>query len=59
MTIISAWDETAGRIGLESISVEEREEIKKVHDLAMLKDITWAFFGGVVNLGQRHFQVVP
>lgn len=66
MTIIHGWDTSGlmhGRrsktINIKTLSDAEKGQIKAQHDRAMIDIATWPFFGGVVNLGHRHFQVAP
>lgn len=65
MTILGGWDSSqlrnAGRIDIDvkKITPEEQVKIQEQHDRAMVDEPMWSFFGGVVNLGHRHFQVVP
>ena len=66
MRILAGWDtsdlRTTGQrqtIDVKTITPEELAQIKKQHDDANLREPTWGFFGGVVNLGHRHFQVSP
>lgn len=66
MLILRGWD-TSGlmkgirskEIPVESIKSDELAKIEEQHSRAMIDIPTWPMFGGVVNLGHRHFQVVP
>jgi hypothetical protein len=66
MKILKGWDTSGlmqGRLNknipIKSIKPDELAKIQAQHDRAMLDLPTWTMFGGVVNLGHRHFQVVP
>jgi len=73
MKIISGWDTARfggmnasqylrskrAPIDLNTITDQERQEIQKQHEEAVKENPTWAFFGGIINLGHRHFQVMP
>lgn len=66
MKILSGWDTSGimrgvGRktINLKKLSAAEKTKIQEQHDRAMKEVPLWDMFGGVVNLGHRHFQVAP
>lgn len=63
MQILSGWDtsDLKGRkkINLKKLTDAEKTKIQEQHDRAMKEIPLWDMFGGVVNLGHRHFQVAP
>ena len=59
--IIHAWEVTPeGKktIPIKDITPEEWKQVKEQHAIAKKEVPTWAMFGGVINLGNRHFQVM-
>lgn len=61
MKILSATIETDD--GHEQLSREQIEadtpEIQRIHDEKCETDLTWPYFGGIVTVGDRKYQVAP
>lgn len=61
MKILSATVETEE--GHEPVSKEQIEkdypQIKKAHDEKCKSDATWPFFGGIITIEGRKYQVAP
>ena len=66
MKIISGWDssgimqgELHKKIDVSKLKSDEYDKIKSQYDIAMEIVPMWPILGGTVNLGHRHFIVVP
>lgn len=60
VTIISAWKDTTNgteSIDKTTISPETMKQIEKEHKKACSEHPTWAFFGGVLTIGDVKYQV--
>ena len=62
MIIISGWvtsDNGQTPIDLQTLTDGERQEIEEQHQIAMQKELLWPWFGGIVRLQNRNFQISP
>lgn len=68
MVVLRGWDTSRadGNFGSRSVDIdvtklsdEELAKIQTKHDAAMKTEPTWCFFGGVIRIGSRNFQVAP
>ena len=58
MKIIAAWDFVTKEILTDSIIKKDLQYLRKKHIKALKSEPTWSFFGGVLTISNRRYQVV-
>lgn len=58
MKIIAAWDCDSKELLEDKVIKKDQSSLERKHVKALKKDPTWAFFGGVLSIGTRRYQVV-